>query len=265
MDSAHPPVVLSISGFDPSSGAGVTADIKTIAAHGCFGISCATALTVQNTSGVSRVVLMDPKVIRETLLSLASDMQIAAVRIGMLGSAAAADATADFLEKLKSSAVVLDPILKSSSGADLLDKAGLEVLKKRLFPLAAVITPNLAEAQELSGFRVGSLPEMKAAAAALQRAGARNVVITGGHLPSGSDFVMLESGAEHEVAGRTIESRSTHGTGCAYATAMACNLANGMDVLNAARAAKEYVALAIEKAYPVGKGIGPINHLFKSK
>src|SRR5437868_8017098 len=115
------PVVLSISGFDPSSGAGVTADIKTIAAHGCFGISCVTALTVQNTSGVSRVIPIEAEVISETLRSLAADMPIAAIRIGMLSSAAAANAAADFITGLQTSAVVLDPILKSSSGAELLD------------------------------------------------------------------------------------------------------------------------------------------------
>jgi len=265
MDSSHPPVVLSISGFDPSSGAGITADIKTIAAHGCFGVSCATALTVQNTSGVSRVVPIDADVIRETLRSLASDMPIAGVRIGMLGSAAAASVTADFLSRLKGTAVVLDPILKASSGADLLDKSGIEVVKKGLFPAASVITPNLAEAEELAGLKVQSLAEMRAAAPILQKMGARNVVITGGHLPSSTDFVRLESGAEHEIAGRTVESRSTHGTGCAFATAMACNLARGLEVLDAARAAKEYVALAIERAYPIGKGIGPIHHLFRLK
>src|SRR5712671_113967 len=216
-----------------------------------FGISCVTALTVQNTSGVSRVVPIEAKVIRETLRSLAADMPIAAVRLGMLGSAAAANAAADFIAGLKGVAVVLDPIIKSSSGAELLDKAGIEVMKKRLFSAATVVTPNLAEAEELTGLKVKSLPEMKVAAAALQKMGARNVVITGGHLPSNTDFVRLESGAEHEIAGRTSESRSTHGTGCAFATAMACNLANGIDLLAAARAAKEYVAQAIEKAYPL--------------
>jgi hydroxymethylpyrimidine/phosphomethylpyrimidine kinase len=265
MDSAHLPVVLSIAGFDPSSGAGITADIKTIAAHGCFGVSCATALTVQNTSGVNRVVPIDAQVIQETLRSLSADMPIAAVRIGMLGSAAAANAVADFLSTLKGVPIVLDPILNSSSGAELLENAGIDVLKKRLLPAATVITPNLAEAEELTGSKVQSLPEMKPAALALQKMGARNVVITGGHLRSGTDFLRLESGAEHELAGRTIESRSTHGTGCAFATAVACGLAQGLDVLSASRAAKEYVALAIEKAYPVGKGIGPIHHLFRLK
>jgi hydroxymethylpyrimidine/phosphomethylpyrimidine kinase len=265
MDSPHPPVVLSIAGFDPSSGAGITADIKTIAAHGCFGVTCATALTVQNTSGVDRVVPVDPKVIHQTLRSLAADMPIASVRVGMLASAAGANEVADFLLALPGVPIVLDPILNSSSGAELLEKAGVDVPKKRLLPAATVITPNLAEAEELTGLKVQSLPEMKAAAAVLKKMGARNVVITGGHLPSASDFVRLESGAEHELSGRTIESLSTHGTGCAFATAMACNLAKGSDVLTAARAAKEYVASAIEKAYPVGKGIGPVNHLFKLK
>ncbi len=259
------PVILTIAGFDPSSGAGITADLKTIAAHDCFGAACITALTVQNTAGVSRVEPVEADLIRETLDKIASDMPIVAVRIGMLGSAGAANTVADFLNALPRIPVVLDPVLRSSSGASLLDQKGIEVLKRRLLSLALVITPNLAEAAELTGTKVTSLTEMKAAAAQLQGMGARNVVITGGHLTSNTDLMRLESGHESEHEGRRIHSNSTHGTGCAFATALACNLAKGLDVVTAATAAKEYVRQAIEAAYPIGKGTGPINHLFRLK
>ncbi len=262
--AAHP-IILTIAGFDPSSGAGITADLKTIAAHGCFGVACISALTVQNTTGVSRVEPVSGGLIAQTLKKLAADMPLAAIRIGMLATADAAEAVADFLGSIGKVPVVLDPIFKSSSGAVLLDKKGIEALKSRLLPLALVVTPNLAEAAGLSGVKVTSLAEMKTAALKIQRMGARNVAVTGGHLPANIDVVRLESGEEHEIEGQRIESKATHGTGCAFATALACNLAKGMSVLAASSAAKEYVRRAIESAYPVGRGKGPLNHLFNRK
>jgi len=162
-----PLVVLSIAGFDPSSGAGVTADIKTIAAHGCYGIACITAVTVQSTSGVRRVEAVDPSVIAETLEELTADIPIAAVHIGMLGSAKVVRVVADFLirrsGKAKLPNVVLDPILKSSSGTALLDAPGTRLLIEKLIPLADVLTPNVDEAAALTGLKVTDLDEMRAA------------------------------------------------------------------------------------------------------
>src|SRR5580700_7191422 len=155
--AASPPVVLTIAGFDPSSGAGVTADIKTIAAHECFGVSCITALTVQSTLGVRRVEGVDPKIVAETLHALVSDFAVEAVHIGMLGNAEVVAVVADFLGKARLPHVVLDPILKSSSGADLLDAAGTQLLIERLIPLAEVITPNLGEAGVLTGSAITNL------------------------------------------------------------------------------------------------------------
>src|SRR5208283_1440686 len=160
-----PPVVLTIAGFDPSSGAGITADIKVIAAHECYGIACATALTVQSTQGVRRVQGVDPKLITETLAELASDFAIGAVHIGMLGSGKVAMTVAEFLAEAKLPHVVLDPILKSSSGADLLDPAGTRVVVERLFPLAELVTPNLDEAIALTGM-TGTPPSEAAAPSA---------------------------------------------------------------------------------------------------
>lgn len=252
-------VVLSIAGYDPSSGAGVTADIKTIAAHACYGITCMTAITVQSTLGVKRVEPLEGSLITETLNELAGDLDIAAIKVGMLGSAEAARAVAAFLKRSQPRNVVLDPILKSSSGATLLSQEGLQVLKERLLGIASVITPNLEEAAALTGLRVGNLEEMDDAARQLQRAGARNVIITGGQLDPPADLIRAQgNGRAVTMVGTKINSSSTHGTGCAFSTALACNLALGRTLLDAAKAAKQYVESALKKAPRLGRGIGPV-------
>jgi hydroxymethylpyrimidine/phosphomethylpyrimidine kinase len=271
-----PPVVLTIAGFDPSSGAGVTADIKTIAAHSCYGVACITAMTVQSTSGVRRVEAVDSGVITETLQELALDLEIAAVHIGMLGSGKVVKAVADFLEANASGSrrqkngrfpnVVLDPILKSSSGADLLDPAGTRLLIERLIPLADVVTPNIDEAAAITGIKVRELEDMKAASARLHELGASAVVVTGGHLEKATDLLSFKTkhGIEQEIfKAERQRSNSTHGTGCAFATAMACHLALERGVAEAALLAKTYVSAAITYAHPLGKGTGPVHHLYR--
>jgi hydroxymethylpyrimidine/phosphomethylpyrimidine kinase len=267
-----PPVVLTIAGFDPSSGAGVTADIKTIAAHGCYGVSCITAMTVQSTSGVKRVEAVDPALVTDTLQELVADLEIAAVHIGMLGTGKVAKAVAEFLKPIGSDKgrlpnIVLDPILKSSSGADLLDAAGTRILIERLIPLAAVVTPNVDEAAVITGMkRVEELDEMKAAAAKLHEMGASAVVVTGGHLEKATDLLSFTTkrGTEQEVfKAERQRSKSTHGTGCAFATAMTCHLALDRGLAEATLLAKTYVTAAISNGQPLGKGIGPVHHLYR--
>lgn len=264
-----PPVVLTIAGFDPSSGAGITADIKTIAAHECYGVSCITALTVQSTQGVRRVAGVDPKIIAETLRELAADVAVAAVHIGMLGNAQVVEVVADFLIQERLPHVVLDPILKSSSGADLLDAAGARLLIERLLPLAEMVTPNLDEASVLTGMAVTDLNQMRKAAARLHSLGAANVVVTGGHLDKGEKAIDLLSfttgrGVEEEVfkADRQ-QSNSTHGTGCAFSTALACHLAHGRGLPEAVLLSKVYVSAAIANAHSLGHGVGPLHHLYR--
>jgi hydroxymethylpyrimidine/phosphomethylpyrimidine kinase len=261
-----PPVVLTIAGFDPSSGAGITADIKTIAAHGCYGVACISALTVQSTAGVRRVEPVSPELVTETLKELAEDVEIAAVHIGMLGSGRVVRAVADFLEKQKFPEVVLDPILKSSSGTNLLDSAGARVLVERLLPLATVATPNVDEASALTGLAVTNPEQMRAAAAKLHAMGAAAVVITGGHLEKAIDLLSFTTrrGVEQEVfKSERQRSNSTHGTGCAFATAMTCHLALGRGLPEAVLLAKAYVAAAIANAHPLGHGVGPVHHLYR--
>ena len=262
---SSPPVVLSIAGFDPGSGAGVTADIKTIAAHGCYGIGCVTAITVQSTQGVRKVEPMPAKLVRDVLNELASDFQIAAMRIGMLGSGEIVEVVHDFLSAGKFANVVLDPIRNATSGALLLDEKGQQKIKK-LFPLSTVITPNTEEAAALTGKPCVTVPEMHAAATALHHMGAKNVIVTGGHLEKPLDLLSLDTpGAQeqHQFTSERVKSDSTHGTGCAFATSLACELANGKSLADAAVLAKAFVSKAIAHAQKVGKGTGPVHHLYR--
>jgi len=261
-----PPVILTIAGFDPSSGAGVTADIKTIAAHGCYGVACITALTVQSTSGVRRLDPVDSGLVTETLAELASDVEITAVHIGMLGSGKVARAVADLLATHPLPNVVLDPILKSSSGADLVDASGGRWLTEKLIPLATILTPNIDEASALTGLPVTDPEQMRAAARKLHEMGASAVVITGGHLEKAIDLLSFTSsrGVQQELfKSARLKSNSTHGTGCAFSTAVACHLAMGRGLPEAVLLAKAYVAAAIGNAHPLGRGIGPVHHLYR--
>lgn len=261
-----PPVVLTIAGFDPSSGAGVTADIKTIAAHECYGVSCITALTIQSTQGVRRVEGVSPKTIAETLQELVSDVAVDAVHVGMMGNAQVVEVIAAFLARVKLPHVVLDPILKSSSGADLLDAAGTRLLIDELLPLAKVVTPNLEEATVLTGRPVANLDQMREAAAGLHAMGAANVVVTGGHLDKAIDLLSFQTGRgfEQEIFKADRQrSNSTHGTGCAFATALACHLAHGRGLPEAVLLSKAYISAAIANAHPLGKGVGPLHHHYR--
>ena len=262
-----PPVVLTIAGFDPSSGAGITADIKTIAAHECYGISCITALTVQSTRGVRRVEPVDAKMVADTLGELVSDFTVEAVHIGMLGTEEVVKAVADFLGQAALPHVVLDPILKSSSGADLLNAAGTRLLIEKLLPLAELVTPNLDEAAAMTGLPVTNVSEMREAAARLHSLGSANVVVTGGHLDRAIDLLSFTTarGIETEVFKADRQrSNSTHGTGCAFATALACHLAHGRGLPEAVLLSKAYISAAIANAYPLGHGVGPLHHLYRS-
>ena len=281
-----PPVVLTIAGFDPSSGAGITADIKTIAAHECYGVACITALTVQSTQGVQRVEAVDPGILAGTLEELVSDFDIQAVHIGMLATEAVVRAVADFLDKARLPHVVLDPILRSSSGAELLDSAGARLMVERLLPMAEVITPNLEEAATIAGIPLASsaaasaapsgsdrgapvgvsVEAMREAARRLHALGAANVVVTGGHLEKAVDLLSFATsqGVQQEVfKAERQRSTSTHGTGCAFATALACHLAHGRGLPEAVLLSKAYISAAIANAQPLGRGAGPLHHLYR--
>jgi hydroxymethylpyrimidine/phosphomethylpyrimidine kinase len=258
-----PPVLLTIAGFDPSAGAGIAADLKVFAAHGCYGIACITALTVQSTVGVRRVQPVSGGLVSATLQELAGDFDIAAVKIGMLGSAEVAQAVREFLGRQRPMYCVLDPVLRASDGTELLDEAGEQVLRHML-PLVSVITPNRAEAAELSGVAVADMASARSAAAELHSLGARAVVITGGDAANSAeaaDLLSIDDGGKIETREYTaprIQSRSRHGTGCAFSSAVAAHLALGAGLPEAVARAKRYVREAILNAPTLGHGAGPL-------
>ena len=259
--------VLSIAGFDPSSGAGVTADLMVIAAHGLFGTSAITSLTVQSTVGVRDSQSVSPDLLRETLDYLYSDLPPAGVKLGMLGTEEVVSVTADYLERLRSlspaAPVVLDPVLRSSSGRELLSSRGQALLRDRLLPLVNWITPNLDELSLLSGRKVANQQEMVLATRILAREWpALNIVATGGHLDQPDDLLVTAAGEQHWIRGERIVSTSTHGTGCAFSSALLSRLVRGEAAFEAAKGAKEYVTEAIRRATPLGYGRGPLNHLW---
>jgi hydroxymethylpyrimidine/phosphomethylpyrimidine kinase len=262
-----PKVIFVIAGFDPSSGAGATADLKTVAALGGYGVACLTALTVQSTQGVRRTERLPAWLVRETLITLAEDTPPAAIKIGMLHTAEVAEAVAEFLAGWREVPTVLDPVLRSSSGAELLDAGGLAVMRQRILPLVGWVTPNLAEAAALSGRQVGRVEDIPEAAAELRRLYPQlNVVVTGGHLAMPDDYFLSSGRSRIEgvwIQGEKINTTSTHGTGCAFSTALAVSLAHGAEPEEAVRAAKDYVAGALRHAPGIGRGRGPIGHLWR--
>jgi hydroxymethylpyrimidine/phosphomethylpyrimidine kinase len=263
---ASPPIVLTIAGFDPSSGAGVTADLKTFAAHRLYGVSAITALTVQSTQGVRRTEPLEAEILEETLASLADDVEIAGVKIGMLATAANVAAVARFLRGsgIPRERVVLDPVIRSSSGRELLDEEGVAALRDRLLGLAGWVTPNREELAVLVGEPCAGEAEVPQAASQLQaRWAGLNIVATGGDADRPHDFFLAASGSEHWFAGERIETSATHGTGCAFSSALLSALVIGKKDVEAVGSAKNYVRQAMLAAYQVGKGRGPLHHLYE--
>jgi hydroxymethylpyrimidine kinase/phosphomethylpyrimidine kinase len=257
------PIVLTIAGFDPSCGAGVGADLKTFSANNCYGVAAITALTVQSTQSVQAVHATPAATLRAQLDALADDLQIAAIKIGMLATRANAVAVAEFLDKRKFEHVVLDPVIQASAGGpDLLDAGGVKYLTEELLKRASVITPNIAEAARLTGLDITDPAGMEAAARRLAERGARAVVITGGHMEKPVD--VLFDGAEMHVLGADrVKTDNTHGSGCTFAAAIAAQLASGRALPEAVMLAKAYVTKAIEKGFPIGKGPGPLDHFYR--
>lgn len=259
-----PPILLSIAGFDPSCGAGTAADLKTFAAHGCYGVAAITSLTVQNTQGVEDVQNTPSAALHAQLETLAKDSDIAAVKIGMLGSRANAVIVAEFLDAHKFAHVVHDPVMKSSSGAELLDVAGVKYLATELLKRSSVITPNVPEAEILSGMAIKDIPAMEAAARKIVEMGAQAVIVKGGHMDRAID-VLFDGREVFQLAGDRVKEETLHGTGCTFAAAIAAQLASGRSLMEAATLAKAYVMKAIEKSYPTGKGRAPLDHFFRQR
>ncbi|MGD9410043.1 MAG: bifunctional hydroxymethylpyrimidine kinase/phosphomethylpyrimidine kinase [Thiohalocapsa sp.] len=256
--------VLSIAGSDPSGGAGIQADLKAISAQGCYAMAAITALTAQNTRGVTGVQLVDPDFVAEQIDAVFADIRIDAVKIGMLGSADIAAAVAATLARHRPAHIVLDPVMVAKGGDRLLAEAAIAVLKEQLLPLATVLTPNLPEAAVLLGAPEPETRDaMPAVAAALRTLGPAAVLLKGGHLCGDtSPDLLVTAAGEHWLEGERIATQNTHGTGCTLSSALAAQLALKDDIRVATERAKHYVAGAIAAAdqLTVGRGHGPTHH-----
>lgn len=256
-------VALTIAGSDSSGGAGIQADLKTFQAHGVFGISAVTAVTVQNTQKVYDIQEMRPKIVYDQIICLFDDIQIHAVKIGMVSSIPLIEAIADALKNVNPPPLVLDPVMISKSGYRLLASDAQDALVRNLFPLSDIVTPNICEAEALVGKKITALDEMKTAARDILGMGAKKVVVKGGHLGNEDATDILYDGTEYgELKSQRIETRNTHGTGCTFSSAIAANIALGKGFFEAVSAAKEYISGAIKHSLAIGQGHGPTHHFF---
>jgi hydroxymethylpyrimidine/phosphomethylpyrimidine kinase len=254
------PTALTIAGSDPSGGAGVQADLKTFAASGVFGLSAITAVTVQNTLGVSDVWPVPAHLVSAQIDAVVTDLGANATKIGMLATAEIVDAVVAAIRRHALEHIVLDTVMLSTSGAALLDREGVERLRADLLPLATVVTANVPEAAALTGISITTAADSRRAAAALRALGARAVIVKGGHL-DGPAIDVLDAGTHVvELGAERIATSHTHGTGCTFASAIAARLALGDSLTDSARWAKQYVTRAIAAAPGLGHGRGPLAH-----
>lgn len=253
---------LTIAGSDSGGGAGIQADLKTFAALGVYGTSAMTAITAQNTRGVMRAQALEPALVLAQIEAIASDFSLSATKIGMLANIAIIETVAHAITRLSLPAVVLDPVMVAKGGDHLLDPSAVQALRLHLIPLAAVITPNVPEAEALTGRSITTIADQRDAAARLIGAGARAVVVKGGHLPGPAVDVWHDGTRIIELKAERIDTPHTHGTGCTFASALAAGLALGHDPEEAVRQAKAYVTGAIRHAPGLGHGHGPLHHFW---
>ena len=259
-----PRQVLTIAGSDSGAGAGLQADLKAIHAHGCYALTVVTAVTAQNTLTITRSHTLPADIVRAQIDAVFEDFDIAAVKTGMLATAAVVEAVASALIERSIPHLVVDPAMVSKSGFPLLNEPAIEALKIELIPAATVITPNLYEAEVLANMEILSEEDMKTAGRRILDLGCGAVVVKGGHLSgAGATDVLVTPDGAHEYPGNRIESAATHGVGCTFASALAAQLALGSDLPEAVRAAKDYTFGAIQNAPDLGKGPGPTDHFWK--
>ncbi len=262
-------IALTIAGSDSSGGAGIQADLKTFAAHGVYGTCALTAATAQSTTGVTGVFPVQADFVTMQIEAVAGDMAIDVVKTGMMATSAIIDAVAAAIESLELPSVVVDPVIRSSTGQPLCDKEAVATLMSELLPRARVVTPNIPEAEQLLGLSAGSIASLDAARDAIRRLhtklGAGAIVLKGGHLPIEEAVdVLFDGHTLQEFRGPRLSATTTHGTGCTFASAIAANLALGHPLPEAVRLAKAYVAGAIRHGLPIGNGPGPLNHFWQA-
>jgi hydroxymethylpyrimidine/phosphomethylpyrimidine kinase len=260
--------VLTIAGSDSGGGAGIQADLKTFAAIGCYGMSVITALTAQNTKGVTAIHPLPPSFAVEQMSAVFTDIGADAVKIGMLYSAELIEAVSEMLNKYRARNIVLDPVMVAQSGDKLLQDDAIQAIKDHLMPVADVVTPNLPEAEVLLGQKIASFEDMQRAARSLAQFGSRSVLIKGGHLEESQSTDLLYLTEEDRfviLEAERVDSRNNHGTGCTLSSAIAAYISRGSQIENAVRKAKTYIQNAIRAgaAYKIGHGHGPVHHFFE--
>lgn len=255
--------VLTIAGSDCSGGAGIQADLKTVAAHGLYGMSAITALTAQNTTGVYGIMEVSGEFLANQLDCIFNDIYPDAVKIGMVSSKELIEVIAEKLKERKARNIVVDPVMVSTSGSRLLDDGAKGALVERLFPLADVITPNVPEAEVLSGIKIQSKHDMKKAAQIISRGVKGGILMKGGHSVQDANDYLYMDGEEQWFCGKRIDNPNTHGTGCTLSSAIASNLAQGRDLVTSIQKAKDYITGALEDGMNLGKGSGPLNHMYQ--
>jgi len=254
---------MTIAGSDSGAGAGIQADLKTFAAFGVYGVSALTAITAQNTEGVQRVLGLPPEMVAAQIDSIVSDIGAGAVKTGMLGTAEIIRVVAEKVLQHGLQRLVVDPVMVAASGDRLLEDDAIETYRSVLLPLAAVVTPNIPEAEALSGIAITSPLTVRAAAKKIHGLGPKYVLVKGGHLGgSESNDVLFDGSAYRDYPGKRLETASTHGTGCTLASAIAAGLARGRPIAEAVAIAKIYVTEAMRAAFPIGRGRGPLSHLY---
>ena len=258
---------LTIAGSDSGGGAGIQADLKTFSALGCFGMSVITALTAQNTKGVKGIYSVDPEFVLLQIEAVLEDIGTDAVKTGMLSDECIIAAVAQGLRRFGIKNLVIDPVMIAKGGDQLLKHEALCLLKKELFPLAAIVTPNIPEAEALSGLAISDSADMAKAAESILRLGPQAVVVKGGHLETGEniDVLMLQGGGKMEFHGKPFATPNKHGTGCTFSAAITALLARGRKIPAAVEEAKEYIneAIAAGADYKTGSGWGPVHHFHK--
>jgi hydroxymethylpyrimidine/phosphomethylpyrimidine kinase len=256
------PVALTIAGSDSGGGAGIQADLKTFAALGVHGTSAITAITAQNTVEVTDIVELEPGIVRAQIGAIVSDLGVDAAKTGMLSSAAIIEAVAAAIREHRITNLVVDPVMVAKGGARLLRNDAVAALRSVLLPLAAVITPNLPEAEVLLGRPISSIEERRSAAEDLLSLGARAVVVKGGHAEGDAVDVFTDGSELVELSAKRIDTRTTHGSGCAFSAAITAGLARGLDTRAAVQEAKRFITSAIEMGLEIGHGHGPVNPVF---
>ena len=254
--------VLSIAGSDCSGGAGIQADLKTFAAHGVYGMSVIVSVVAENTARVIDTQDIAPEMIEKQIDAVFQDIGADAVKVGMLSRSACMRAAARKLREYRPQNVVVDPVMVAKNGCPLMQPDSMDTLVREILPLADLLTPNIPEAETITGAPIRSAEDMERAAEQIRRLGPRAVLVKGGHAAGDALDILFDGSRFYRFSAGRIPTKNTHGTGCTYSSAIACNLALGLDLEEAVKQAKDYVTTAIRHALPIGKGCGPTNHFY---